>query len=117
MESATPSRRRIEQIGGEVFHFRSGKSLVGSANRSFGDIERRGVESPGRELLGIVAQAAANRQRGSSRRWLRMRLPKITQVRIGAKIGPRNSALPCLAFLVELLEPASRVAFAIEFRG
>ena len=66
IESATPSRGRIEQIGGEVFHFRSRKSFVGSANRSLGDIERGGMETPSGELFGIVAQAAADRQRGFS---------------------------------------------------
>src|SRR5213082_419113 len=55
MESATPRRRRVEEVGGDVFHFRSGKAFAGSANRSFRDVEGGRTEAPGGELLGIVA--------------------------------------------------------------
>jgi len=55
MESATPRRRRVEEVGGDVFHFRSGKAFAGSANRSFRNVEGRGTKAPGGELLGIVA--------------------------------------------------------------
>src|SRR5207249_3463740 len=96
IESVTPSGRRVEEVGSEVFHFGCGKTFAGSANRSFGNVEGRGTKAPGRKLFGIVAQATADCQRSFSRGRLRMGLPKIEQVRIGAKIGPRNSALPCL---------------------
>ena len=117
MESAAPSGRRVENVGGEVFNIGSGKAFATTANGSFRDVESRGLESPSGELLGIVAQATADCQRRFSSGWQRMRVPEIKQARIGAEIGPRNNALPRFAFLVKLLEPADRVALAIEFRG
>ena len=112
-----PIGRRVEKVGSEVLHFGIRKAFAGNANCSFRDVEGRRPEAPGGELLGIVAQATANRQRSFSRGRLRMRLPKINQVRIGAEIAPRNSAFPCFAFLVQLIEPAGRVALVIEFGG
>ena len=115
MESATPSRRRLEQVGGEVFDSGSGKALTASANRGFRYIERRGTETPCGELLGIVAKAAADGQRRFAGSFQGMRAPKMKQARIGAQTSPRNSALPCFAFPVELLEPPDGIALAIEF--
>src|SRR5260370_10998139 len=100
--------RRVEQVGRDVFDSGSGKARARSSNRSLRDVERGGMKSPGGELLGIVAQAAADRQRRFPRGLLRMHVPKINQARIGAEIGPWNSALPCFALLIKRLEPAGR---------
>src|SRR5438132_3198040 len=117
MESAMPNGGRVEEVGGEVFHFGIRKAFAGNTNGGFRNVEGSGTEPPRGELLGIVAQTTANRQRRFSRGWLRMGLPKIKQVRIGAEIGPRDSALPGFALVVQLFEPSGRVALAIEFRS
>ena len=117
MEKAAPGGRRLEQVGGEVFDGCVGKAFARKANRGFRDIECRGAEAPRGKLLGIITEAAADRQGCFSGSWLWMRIPEIKQARIRAEIGPRNGALPSFALAVEVLEPANGVALAIEFVG
>ena len=113
----TPRGGKIEEIGGEVFDRGVGKALARSANCGFGNVEGGGTKAPGGELVGIVAQTAADGEGGLSRGWLRMRFPKFKQAWIGAEIGPRNSALPCFGLLIKRFEPTGRVTLPMEFGG
>jgi len=108
---------RVQQIAHVIFHETFGIPLSGCANGRFGDVERSRAISPHGQLFGVVAKAAADDQREFPCGLLRMILPKAEKVRIRAKIRPRHEALPCRCFLIEGLEPASRVAFAEEFSG
>ena len=117
IESATPDGWRCEQVRSQIFDSRVGEAFARSTDGGFRDVKGRSAEPPGGELLGIVAEAAADGQSSFSGSWLRMRFPKIEQERIGAEIGPGNNALPCFAFLVKRLEPAGRVTLTNEFSG
>ena len=115
IESAAPYGGRVKQIGGDIVNCGIGKTFARSANGGFRDVEGGGMEAPGGELLGIVAQAAADGESRFSCGLLRMCAPKIKQEGIGSQTGPRNRALPCLAFLVKRLEPSGGVALTMEF--
>jgi hypothetical protein len=67
---------------------------------------------PGADLLGILAEAAGDYQRGLARGFERMRAPEIEQVRIGRAIVPGAFGLA-----VELFEPAGGIALLCIFPG
>ena len=98
-----------------VVHFGIGETLSRGADGGFRNVESGGAKTPRRELLGVVAQTAANNQRRLPFRLLWMRHPKTDQQRSGMIVRPRNAALPFLSFAIERFEPAGGIAFAVEF--
>lgn len=117
IEIATPLLRRIEKIGGVIVDGGIGKAFSGSANGRFRNVEGSGAKTPSGKLLGVIAEAATDDQRGFSGCLLRMRDPETNEMRSGVVVRPRNSALPFFTFAVENFEPACRVTFAVEFGG
>jgi hypothetical protein len=94
-----------------------GKSSTTSPDGGFRNVESSGLESPSGELLGIVSEAASYFQSGFAGGRKMSILPEIQQVRIRAKLHPRNDAFTFLALPIQLLEPSSGIAFGEIFGG
>ena len=111
IEAPRPFLRRSQNIARHIAHRTLRKSPLASPDRRRRDIERRRLESPRRQLLGVVAEPAADHQS----RFPRPR--EFQQVRIRSLIRPRNHLLPLLMLLVKGFEPPSRIARPVELRG
>jgi len=121
IEIVFPLCRRMENISGDMFD-RSpagsrtiGKPLLPGTNGGGRNVESGHFKSPASELLGVIAEAAANNQGTFSRGGQGMCAPKIKKMAIRLKVGPGNHTLPCFSFLVELLEPTSWITLLVEF--
>jgi hypothetical protein len=111
IEFLLPAGRRGQKVRGGVGDFGIWEAVAGAADRGFGNVEGRGLKTPVRELLGVIAETAADYDRGFVRGWLRMRLPEIEEMRVGGQVGPGDGGGAGFGFAVEGVEPAGGVVF------
>jgi hypothetical protein len=82
-----------------------------------GNVEGSGLKTPVGELLGVVAETAADYERAAIGDFLRMVAPEIEEMRIGGEVGPRDGREARCGFAVKGFEPAGGISFGEEFGG
>jgi hypothetical protein len=123
VEALAPFSRWSEKICCEMFEggaMRAGpvrEALLGRANGRFGNIESGDAKAERGEMIGVIAKAAADYQRGFSGGCDGMGFEKVEEIAIGTKVGPGDDAPAFGSLAIERFEPAGRVTFLIEFGG
>ena len=117
IEIAAPILGWIEKIGSVIVDGGMGEAFPGTANGGFRNVESGRAKTPGGELFGVIAEAAAGNQRRFSGSLLRMSYPEADKMRRGMVIHPGHDTLPCFPFAVQNFKPAGGVAFAVKLGG
>src|SRR5271154_5160363 len=111
-----PFSRRGKKIRNAIIHFALWKSLYCRTNLRLRNIDRRRLESPLGELLGVIAESTTNHQRTLTLGLLRPRFPIFSKIRIAPPVRPGHHALAFLALFIKRLKPPRRITFLLKLR-